>query len=70
MHSSSQVLREYDVDFDTTDQDGNTALHVRCYGEYGKITDTACIKQLVCISLFYWYVQYNIDRITEIPYSN
>jgi len=53
MHSSSQVLREYDVDFDTTDQDGNTALHVRCYGEYGKITDTACIKQLVCISLFY-----------------
>lgn len=42
-----QVLREHDIDFNATDNEGNTALHVRCYGEYGKTTDTECIASLV-----------------------
>lgn len=32
---------------DSVDHDGNTPLHVKCYGESGEATDLECIEKLV-----------------------
>lgn len=32
---------------DSVDHDGNSPLHVKCYGESGEATDLECIEKLV-----------------------
>ncbi|XP_066933260.1 uncharacterized protein [Clytia hemisphaerica] len=41
------LLCQHDINVNAVDNERNTALHARCYGEHGKPTDTECIKQLI-----------------------
>ena len=44
---SPQLLLEAGSNIDSVDQDGNTPLHVKCYGESGEVTDLECIEKMV-----------------------
>ena len=48
---SSQLLLEAGSNIDSIDQDGNTPLHVKCYGESGEATDLECIEKMVSCQL-------------------
>ena len=42
-----QLLLEAGSNIDCEDHDGNTPLHVKCYGESGEPTDLECIEKMV-----------------------
>ena len=46
---SIQVLLEAGADVDAVDGDGNTPLHVLCYGEEGHDTQLGSIEILVSV---------------------
>ena len=47
---SSQILLEAGAKIDAMDHDGNTPLHVKCYGELGQTTELECIEKMVSTS--------------------
>ena len=48
--SHLQILLEAGANIDAVDHDGNTPLHVKCYGESGESTDLECIEKMVMIA--------------------
>ncbi|KAJ7381796.1 hypothetical protein OS493_038977 [Desmophyllum pertusum] len=46
-HPSHQLLLEAGSNIDCEDHDGNTPLHVKCYGESGEPTDLECIEKML-----------------------
>jgi ankyrin repeat protein len=59
------VLLEAGADIDAVDDDGNSPLHVMCYGEEGNETHLDCIEILVSyvyLVLYTFYISWEIER--------